>query len=318
MYRLSAKVRIISERQWDFSKISSARIVRDTESLTDTCELTLPRRIKWDGLSELPLHIGDMVTLELGYDNQTELAFRGYIRRIKRDVPVTLELEDEMYQMKKLEAVKKAYKSVTLRQLLEDQATACRLRVMGEQGLGAYRVTAKTVAELLGQLQEQGIRSFFLTEDGSPVLCSGVLMEHTKPAPKQVLRTGMNIVGHDLDQQDARDMKLRVKVISIMPNNKKKTVELGDKDGELHTLHCYNKTEQEARKWGQQEMKRLQRDGLTGTVTTFGYRLLDKLDTVGIVMDGKRKGIYQIKKNTITFGSQGYRQEVELGQRVDK
>ena len=319
MYCLTAKVRIISQisqKQWDIDRISSVRILRDTESLTDTCTLTLPRSIRWEGQKEVPFRPGDMVQVHLGYDGDTELAFRGYIRRIKRGNPMTLELEDEMYQMKKLSAVKKAYKSTTIRQLLEDQGTGCRLRVMGEQHLGRYRVTVQTVAELLSDLRKQGIRSFFCTESGSPVLYAGVLFDHPK-RPTQVLRTGQNIVTDNTEQQRAEDMKLRVKVVAISPDNKKTEVELGDKGGELRTLTCYNKSKEEAKAWGEQEMKRLKRDGLTGKLTTFGYRLLDKLDTVGVVIDGQRMGIYQINKNTITFGTSGYRQEVELGRRVN-
>ncbi|MBR1386945.1 MAG: hypothetical protein IJ553_00865 [Alloprevotella sp.] len=35
------------------------------------------------------------------------------------------------------------------------------------------------------------------------------------------------------------------------------------------------------------------------------------------INDGERMGVYQIKKNEISFGSDGYRQKIELGRRVD-
>ncbi|MBQ7684951.1 MAG: hypothetical protein IJT48_10725 [Bacteroidaceae bacterium] len=315
MYRLVAKVVINSEKRWEFTTINTVKVVRDMDSLTGECTLTLPRRLRWDGQTEVPLRRGDEVKVWLGYDDCLELAFQGYIRQVGVKTPIVIECEDEMYQMKLLPAVKKAYRSVTLKQLLEDQGTGCRLRIMGEQGLGQYRVTATTVAELLSDLQKQGIKSFFRYEGSGPVLYSGVLFDRDK-RPTQVFRTGVNIISDQLEQQHAEAMRLRVKVVSLMPNNKKNTVEVGDKDGELRTLHCYNKTEDEARKWGEQEVKRLKRDGLSGSFTTFGYHLVDVLDPVGMVIDGKRMGIYQVTKNTITFGLQGYRQELELGQRV--
>ena len=82
------------------------------------------------------------------------------------------------------------------------------------------------------------------------------------------------------------------------------------------TLHCYGKTEAEAKAWGEQEIKRLKRDGLTGSLTTFGYKLVDLLDTVGVKIDGNKMGTYQVKKNKIKFGTGGFRQELTLGQRV--
>ena len=45
-------------------------------------------------------------------------------------------------------------------------------------------------------------------------------------------------------------------------------------------------------------------------------QLVDKLDAFGIKIDGKKMGIYQVKKNTIKYGSGGYRQEITLGHRV--
>jgi len=316
MYRLEAKIVINSEKRWEFTTINTVKVVRDMDSLTQTCTLTLPRRLRWDGQTEVPLRRGDEVKVWLGYDDRLELAFQGYIRQVGVKTPVVIECEDEMYQMKLLPAVRKAYRSVTLRQLLEDQGTGCRLRIMGEQSLGQYRVQAQTVAQLLDDLGKQGIKSFFRYEGSGPVLYSGVLFDHDK-RPKQVFRTGQNIISDQLEQQHAEAMRLRVKVVSLMPDNKKNTVEVGDKDGELRTLHCYNKTKEEARKWGEQEVKRLRRDGLSGSFTTFGHHLVDVLDPVGMVIDGKRMGIYQVTKNTITFGTGGYRQELELGQRVN-
>lgn len=111
-------------------------------------------------------------------------------------------------------------------------------------------------------------------------------------------------------------MRLHVKAVSLMPNNKKIRVEVGDADGERRTLHTYNKTESELKAWAEQEMKRLKRDGLTGSLTTFGYRLVDKLDAVGIKIDGEKQGVYQVKKNVIKYGTGGFRQEITLGQRV--
>ena len=83
-----------------------------------------------------------------------------------------------------------------------------------------------------------------------------------------------------------------------------------------HLLHTYNKTESELKAWAEQEIKRLKRDGLTGSFTTFGASLVDCLDTIGIVIDGNRAGVYQVRKNAIRYGESGFRQEITLGPRV--
>lgn len=316
MYRLTAKITIDGGRRWQLEEVTAVEITHDTEKLTDECRITLPKKVKWDGEPDIPVRRGDMVSVSLGYDGELQAAFSGYVRDVGFKTPIVLVCEDEMFKLKQQPAQKKAYRNVDLETLLKDQGIGCEIRVFGEQRLGQYRVTADTVASLLGKLQQQGIRSFFRTEDGQPVLYCGVLFER-ETSPSQVFATGLNIIDdQSLEQQQADTMRLRVKAVSLMPDNKKVKVEVGDADGELRVLHTYNKTESELKAWAEQEVKRLKRDGLTGSFKTFGYRLVDKLDVIGMKIDGEKKGCYQVKKNVIKYDTGGFRQEITLGYRV--
>ena len=316
MFRLSAKIEIQSDRTWSVECVTAVESVRDTDKLTTEAKITLPKKLKWDGSEKIPVKRGDIVTISLGYDDNLQTAFSGFVRDVGFKTPVVITCEDDMFNLKQMPAKKMAYRSVTLEKLLKDQGIFYRLNVMGEQSLGAYRVTADTVAALLGKLSQQGIRSFFRYEEGEPVLYCGVLFERDNK-PSQVFKTGFNIISdQNLKQQKAENMRLRVKAVSLMPDNKKIKVEAGDADGEQRTLHAYNKTESELKAWAQQEIKRLKRDGLSGSFTTFGHALVDCLDAVGIIIDGTKMGVYQVKKNVIKYGDTGYRQEITLGLRV--
>lgn len=316
MFRLTAKIEINSERRWQIDMVTAVEITLDTEKLTDECRITLPKKIKWDGEAEIPVRRGDSVKVWLGYDDDLQLVFKGYVRDVSFKTPIVLTCEDEMFKLKQQPAIKKAYKNVTIETLLKDQGINYKLNVMGEQNLGQYRVTADTVATLLGHLTENGIRSFFRIENDEPVLYCGVLFDREE-RPSQVFATGLNIISdQSLEQQKAENIRLNVKAISLMPNNKKIKVDVGDADGERRTLHAYNKSESELRAWAEQEIKRLKRDGLKGSFTTFGYKLVDKLAAIGIKIDGEKKGIYQVKKNVIKYGTSGFRQEITLGARI--
>jgi len=318
MYRLCSKIEITGDKHWELTFATEVEITRDTEKLTDECKITIPKKVKWDGETEIPVKRGDGVKVWLGYDDGLQLAFVGYVRDVGFKTPIVITCEDEMFKLKQMEATKKAYKSVTLETLLKDQGLTYDIKVMGEQNLGQYRVTADTVAALLGHLQQNGIRSFFRYEDGKPVLYCGVIFERDSK-PSQVFATGLNIISdQQLEQQKAENMRLCVKAVSLMPNNKKIKVEVGDADGEKRTIHAYNKTESELKAWADQEVKRLKRDGLKGSFTTFGYKLVDKLDAIGIKIDGKKMGVYQVKKNVIKYGTGGFRQEITLGLRVSE
>ena len=317
MYVLSAKIEIQGDKSWQVPFVSSVEITRDTEKLTDECKVTLPKRIKWDGEAQIPVKRGDSIKVWTGYGEDMELAFAGYVRSVGIKTPIVLTCEDEMFKLKQMACTKKAYKNVNLETLLKDQGLE-NVKVFGEQNLGQFRVTDDTVAALLGRLQDSGIRSFYRYEDGTPVLYCGVLFERDTQ-PSQVFATGVNIISDSsLEQQLAANIRLCIKADSIMPDNKKIKVEVGDKDGEKRTIHTYNKTESELKAWAEQEIKRLKVDGLTGSFTTFGYRLVDKLDAIGIKIDGNKMGVYQVKKNVIKYGTGGYRQEITLGLRVAK
>lgn len=317
MLKLSAKIEIKGDKTWVFEKITACEIVRDSEALTTTCKLTLPRKVRWKGETSNPIKRGDRISVWLGYDGNLQLAFTGYVLRKGFKVPIEIFCEDEMFMLKQAPCVKKSYKTVDIQTLLKDQGLPYDIKVLGEQNIGQYRVNFENVAELLAHLKENNIRTFFRIENNKPVLYCGVLFGHGNEM-RQVFATGVNIISDSgLDEQNAEDVKIKLKVVSLQPDNKKKIkVEIGDPDGEKRTLHCYGKTEAEAKAWGEQELERLKRDGLTGTFQTFGHVLLDVLDVIGIKIDGERKGKYQVQKNTITYGSGGFRQDITLGARV--
>ena len=317
MLKLCAKIEIKGDKTWVFEKITACEIVRDSEALTTTCKLILPRKVKWKGETSNPIKRGDKISVWLGYDDNLQLAFTGYVLRKGFKAPIEIFCEDEMFMLKQTPCVKKSYKNVDIHTLLKEQGLPYDIKVLGEQNIGQYRVNFENVAELLAHLKENNIRTFFRLEDGKPVLYCGVLFDHGNEM-RQVFATGVNIISdRSLDEQRAEDVKIKLRVVSLHPDNKKKIkVEIGDPDGEKRTLHCYGKTEAEAKAWGEQELERLKRDGLTGSFQTFGHVLLDVLDVIGIKIDGERKGKYQVHKNTITYGSSGFRQDITLGARA--
>lgn len=317
MLKLCSKIEIKGSKTWVFEKITSCEIVRDMDALTTTCTLVLPRKIQWKGESSNPIKRGDQVTVWLGYDDDLQLAFQGYVLQKGFKAPIEIKCEDEMFVLKQTPAVKKTYKNVTVENLLKDQNLNYTLKVLGEQNVGQYRVNVDNVAELLAHLKENSIKTFFRLEDEKPVLYCGVMFDHNTGI-RQVFETGVNIISDSsLDEQNSEDVKIKLKVVSLQPDNKNKIkVEVGDNDGERRTIHCYGKNESEAKAWGEQELERLKRDGLTGSFTTFGHVLLDRLDIIGVKINGERKGKYQVQKNTITFGAGGFRQDITLGARV--
>lgn len=317
MYRLVSRIVIHSARRWVIDKVSEIEIVRDTDSLTDTCRITLPKKMKWVGEDIIPISKGDKVEVSVGYDDNLQMAFTGYVRDVGFKTPVVITAEDEMFRLKTMDTRKLSYPNVTLSKLLGDQLPGFDIKVFGSQSLGCYRVTADTVASLLGELKNQGIKSFFRYSDGKAVLYAGVLFDRELSEESQVFSDDINIIDYSsLEWKRADTMRIKVKAVSIMPDNSKIKTEVGDKDGEVRTMHTYNKNEQELKEWAEGEVKRLKKDGLSGSFTTFGFRLVDKLDIIGIRLSGQKRGRYTVKKNTINYSPSGLRQKIEIDYRV--
>ena len=59
------------------------------------CKLTLPKRMLWDSKEGAPLRRGDKVRISLGYDDDLQLAFVGYIREIGFKHPCTSSSAEE-------------------------------------------------------------------------------------------------------------------------------------------------------------------------------------------------------------------------------
>ncbi len=315
MFKLSCKIEILGSSKWVFEKVTEVRIVRSTETLTDTAEVTLPRKVEWQGYDDIPLKRGDMITISLGYDDNLSVAFRGYITTIGAKTPIVIRCEDEMWMLKQMPAVKKAYRKVDIETLLSDQNIGMPIQVLGEQNIGAYRQDKDTVAALLNNLREQGVRSFIKYENNNPILVCGVIFE--KHASRlAVFDNHKNIISDDdLKVQSAADVRIKLKAVSLDGNNQKTEVQVGDADGELRTLHRYAVSAAELKRWAEAHLVRLKRDGLVGSFETFGHCLVDKLDTIGMIMEGKKMGEYHAEKNEIVYNTSGFRQNITLGDR---
>ena len=319
MFKLTCKIEVVGNKSWTFDKVVQVEIERNTETLTDTCTITLPRKVKWQGETAIPLKRGDKIVVALGYNGENVVAFRGYITTIGAKTPIVIKCEDEMFALKTKTAVKKAYKSVDIETLLRDQQLGLPIKVLGKQNIGTYRQDCDTVAAILNNLKEQGVRSFFKYDaSGQATLYCGVIFGEHGSRRVQTFDNHINIISDaDLNVQKSADVKLRVKAVSLDANNKKTVVEVGDADGEVRTLHKYAVSAKELKDWAEQELQRLKRDGLVGSFDTFGHVLVDKLDTIAIVLDGAKMGVYQVEKNVITYGASGFRQNITLGARVD-
>jgi hypothetical protein len=290
------------------------------DQLTDTATVMLPKKISLDGKSIATglnpwLRRGDKVKLNLGYE-QTGLneMFVGFIDFIDAKVPVGITCQDGMFLLKKGELTL-SYKAVSLKALMADViGNLVEYEVVADMNLGQFRITKATPAKVLEYLREHYlVRSWFRAGR----LYVGLAYVAKLQRAHQLSFT-KDIVEHSLEWRVKEQVTLLAKGIIVDRKNKRKEVEVGDKGGETRTFHYYDLSESEVKRMLERELERMRYDGYRGSLTTFGDEPYYHGDTVKLfdVEYPERAGIYLIKKVVTKFGLGGYRQELELEERV--
>lgn len=298
----------------DFTSTSS------WENLTDTCIITIPRKVKWGNKNiylgdEGLLKKGDAVELKWSYDGRWNTVFKGYLKNVYSDTPVRLECEDAMWMLKQ-NPVTKSYRSVTLKQLLSDIVPkGIEIVQPKDVALGQFRINKATPAKVLDELRSAyGIYSFF--KDGK--LYSGLAywFEYQKVS---TFRFDLHILpGHSLQYLKDEDTKYKVNAISFYPDNTKIEKSFGDEDGDLRTLHFYNVKEKDLEAISNSWIKTFKKTGYSGSFTTFAEPFV-KQGEAALLIDSKypeREGIYLIKSVKYQGGMTGLRQTIELDIRL--
>lgn len=300
---------------YTFKYVQSAQVESTWEMLTDTATITVPRKLSFQGESiaqgESLFRKGDAVTIRSGYDGVLNPLFAGFISSIKPGTLLTFECQDAMWLCKQ-KTVTQSYKQVTLRELLTDISPIPFTAV--DVSLGQFRITKATVAEVLEELRKTyGLYSW--VRDGH--LYAGLAYRAEDRAAK-VFRFTHNIIDSDLEYERGDDVGIRVQAISMLPNNTKIEIEVGDPDGEQRTLHYYNLDEATLRETATREITRLKYEGYRGSFEAFGEPHVRHGD-LAVIQDPTypdREGTYLIRKVVYSTGTGGIRQSITLDRKV--
>ena len=319
MFRLSSKISIEKElgQKYDWDFVTDVEINSSWSNFTETAVLTFPKNVKFFGNdiagNDKPLfNRGDKIYIQLGYDDQLRVEFSGYVTKIIPGVPVQIECENESYLLKRKVIDKLSFKSVSLGDLLSEILPDGIEFESPDAELGAFRVTNATALQVLDELKKTyGFPAFFRN---GKLYVGHTYVEELRE--QHEIKFEREVVNSALEWQDKENTKIKVKAISMLPDNTKLSVEVGDVDGELRTLTYYNITsETELENRANEEIDRLRYDGYRGTFTMFGNAVVQHQHVVEL-FDAKfpeRDGEYFVKSHRVIFGQSGFRREIELG-----
>ena len=290
-----------------FDYCHSVEVTSTWQKLGDTATVEMPNV---EGFLEKNVRPGDEVTIELGYDDLLVTEFTGYVVRLSPTTPVRIECADAMWKLKQ-ETVSMSWKSVSLADVLKYIAPSAQLDQVPRMTLAPFRLDQVTRYQALESINEMyGLAIYFR---GAQLFCG---LPYTEQGLAQFkYHFQQNCLAGNLEYRRAEDVRVKVKAISLLPDNTRREVELGDADGELHTLNFYNLTVAELNQQATEQMKRLRFDGYSGSFIGFGQPNPQPTCVVELLDDvyPERAGAYYVDQVRTTYGQGGYRRELTLG-----
>ncbi|WP_027391780.1 hypothetical protein [Aquimarina latercula] len=307
-----------------FDRVHSVVIDSTIKKISDTAVITLPRAfprtqingkrtsIKERNITDY-IKVGDPVVIRLGYDQNLQEEFRGYVDKIGADHPLRISCMDAMYLLKK-QSFSVAFESINLKSLLQYIAPEYEHNIIDTIDLGKFTIDNKTAFQVLEQLRKDyGLHSFF-KED---VLHVAFPISMTpKVTHSFVMNKNVRAVSNSLEFVKKDDVKLLLKAISINDDGKRIFQEFGDKGGVQRTLHFANRTKEELKKLAQKNYQSLSFDGYQGTLPGWGEPRTKSGDALQVTDPAysERNGTYLIEGVTIKFNSSdGFLRENKLG-----
>lgn len=280
--------------------------------LTDTGSITLPRTLSLDGVELKSLiKVGDSVAISLGYNGDIWPVFTGYVTRLSADIPFSVSVEDEMWKLKRAKPVSASWRSISLQEMLAAVLPAGTQYQAVDMSLGQFRVSNATPSQVLQGLREY-YQLFSYFQDG--ILKVGFAYSQTSGSHHE-LHMQKHVVNNNLEYRLAGDVKLLVRATAVSPSGAQTTVEVGDPDGELRSLHYYDVSGDDLKRLAESEITRLSGEGYKGSLVTFGQPQVKHGDTIELKDDlyPERTGTYFVDEVGTSFGLGGYRQRIKLG-----
>ena len=295
---------------FEFDFVHQVSIKSGWKYLADTCQVVLPRNLKFQGRSikEL-LRVGDKLEVKLGYDGELQTEFQGYLTGISAEAPIKLKAEDKTWLLRQV-TVSKSYKDANLKQVLTDILPAGTTFSSLDADLGPLRIDRLSVAQVLEQLRQKfGLQSYWRGEElvvgwPYPVL-----------APERIYNRSLNVIKSDLQYKTKDDVKLKVKAISNLPNGGKIEVSLGDPEGAERSLNYFNLSKAELQRTAERELERIKYEGYKGSFQAFGLPFCAHGDAAKFIDPNaeERTGVYSVDEVITTFGIGGFRRKISLG-----
>ncbi len=321
MYVLCAHITIINSTQtYEFKFVNSCTIMSNIDQLTDTCTILLPRKLKYrDRLLYEFLSAGDQINVELGYNNQLEQVFSGYIRNIRTyKIPAELYCEDNMYVLKKI--MIDAYQSdnMDVKDFIEQYLPANIERNVESAKIGRFRFSNISLAQALDTIKKEYPMNFFFKSGKFYGTMPSTLANQDSNAQRILFKYQQNFIEDSITQEDIDPGKIQIVAKVILPDGSKLETKYPETitDGNVRTFYPNSITNlEDLKKYAKETQEGFKTNQISGSFKAFGWPVVRIMDVVEFRDDEntyRDKKAFTVKLVKRNFNMSGYRQEIEI------
>lgn len=221
---------------------------------------------------------GDRVTIEMGYEGLDRSysfeEFSGFVKKISPNIPLEIECEDAVYLLRQVN-LEKSWRSTTLKDVVKyiiDQTNAANpeYKIEPHDSIPDVKFEKFTLdnvngAEALQKIKEEyGLVAYFRD------LKLFVGLAFTELSDTVKYSMAFNVKSSNLTYKRRDEVKIKLKAIAILKDNKTIEVEVGSKGGEMRTRFFYKISDKATlEKIANQEIDKLRFEGYQGDINTY-------------------------------------------------
>lgn len=299
--------------------LDSVEIHKSVDLLADTCIIKLPGSVHGKALQvEDKVNAGDKVLVKLGYDDDLQTEFEGYLQRIDTDDgSLIFNCEDELFLLRK-DVKDKEFKSASVSDIANYLVSQTGSRLSVNCSLTAtydkFTISRATAYDVLKKLQEE--------TNGNIYLKQGTLHLHPRYMEKGgdvIYSFQHNIESSDLKYRKAEDRKVEVIVKRTMPDGKTLTARAGVSGGDKVEKNGDGMSQGMMQQTADNEVRARSYNGYEGSITGWLLPYCEPTWTAR-VKDAdypyKDGGYYIVAVTTSVDGSGGGRRKIQLDRKV--
>lgn len=315
MYRLSWHITIGKYR---VQTLKEVKIKTSVLNLSDTATIEMPGQYlnTWKMIED-KVSVGDAVTIQLGYNDELETEFTGFLKRISRDNnSLVLECEDALYLMDK--TVKDVeYKSIKVKTLLENilkqvdpgmkvecdyDFTYDKMVVFKSTALDVLKkIHSDTKANIWFEGKTLHVHPVYQKQEGEETV---------------IYDTEKNVQSNELKWKDEKDRKVMIEVTYTNAKGEKKKKEFGVSGGEKITRPVSAGSESDLKRAAENEYKLWNYSGFEGSLTGWLVPVVKAGGSVRLRDKERPEGTYYVTGVDVEFGQSGAKRKVTLGRKL--